>query len=106
MKNKGGEKIAKNAKSEVEADTITFLVTVPVSPPEVLRHCGRAQGILADIQPAEECQIARVVNRLCARQIVLPSDLDWSSYLGQNIVMMRLDDRYLIRRVGECIAPR
>jgi hypothetical protein len=82
-----------------------FPADVATPAPEVLRHCGRVQGLLAEIQPAEECVIARVVNRLGERHIVLPQDLDWSSYLGQQIVMMRLDDQYLVRRVGECIAP-
>jgi hypothetical protein len=67
--------------------------------PEKLHHCGRALGLLTSIAPAEDCQIARMINRFGGRLIVLPQDLDLSGYIGQHIVMVRIDDRYLVRRV-------
>lgn len=78
-----------------------FSADNPAQKPQVFHHCDRAQGLLVSIRPDEECQIARIVNRFCDRQIVLPQDLDLSEYIGQRIVMIRIDDKYLARRVQE-----
>jgi len=74
--------------------------------PEKLHPLGRACGLLMSIQQEEDCQIAQVVNRFCERRIVLPLDYDLSQYVGQDIVMMGLGDRTLIRRAGKCIDPQ
>jgi hypothetical protein len=63
--------------------------------PEKRRHLGRAFGLLSSIQPAEECQLAQIGDRL----MVLPDDIDLSQYLGQRIGMMRYEDRILVRRL-------
>jgi hypothetical protein len=98
---------AKKAKSEVkEAASIIYTATLPVPLyPEVLRHCGRSQGLLVSVEPAEECQIAQIVNQLGVRRIVLPQDLDLSGYIGQRIVMLRIDDKYYVRKADESLAP-
>lgn len=74
-----------------------------LDPPEKLLHMGRAFGLLSDVKIESNYQIARIVNRLGERNIVLPVDLDLMGFVGQEIVMLRLDDRYLARRAGECI---
>jgi hypothetical protein len=88
--------------SGVVCEPINFSENDAPQAPEVLRHLGRAKGILAEIQQAEECRIARIVNRFGERHIVLPPDRDLSRYIGQMIIVMGLDDRTLIRRAGEC----
>jgi hypothetical protein len=65
------------------------------SSPEKLHHLGRAFGLLSSIQPAEECQIAQIDERL----IVLPKDLDLSEHIGKRVGLMRYEDRILVRRL-------
>jgi hypothetical protein len=90
----------------VSASINTFSADHAAPPIEALHHCSRAKGILAEIQPAEDCQIARLVNRFGERRIVQPSGLDLSRYIGQEVVVMGLDDGSKIRRAGECIEPQ
>ena len=87
------------------APICTFSADNAAQQPEKLLHMGRAFGLLSAVRAESNCQIARIVNRLGERHIVLPSDLDLRGFIGQEIVMLRLDDRYPVRRAGECIAP-
>lgn len=80
----------------VACASINNLPVPSATAPEKLRHLGRAFGILFSVQPAEDCQIAQIGERL----MVLPGDLDLSQYIGQRIGMMRYEDRILIRRLG------
>lgn len=63
--------------------------------PEKLHNFGRAFGLLSDIQPAEDCQLARIGKRL----IVLPQDLDLSGHIGHRIGLILADGQHLIRRL-------
>lgn len=62
--------------------------------PEKLHNLGRAFGLLACIESAEDCQLARIGTRL----IVLPADLTLSGYVGQRIGLIQVDGKYLVRR--------
>lgn len=70
--------------------------TQPSPVPEKLHNLGRAFGLLSSIEPAEDCQLARVGSRL----IVLPSDLLLSGHVGQRIGLIRVDETYLVRRLA------
>jgi hypothetical protein len=76
--------------------SINNLSTPSAAVPEKLHHCGRAFGLLQDIQPAEDCQLAQIGQRL----IVLPQDLDLSEYLGQRVGLIRIDEKYLVRSLA------
>jgi hypothetical protein len=72
----------------------------PALIPEKLHKCGRAFGLLSSIQPDEDCQIARIITRTDERLIVLPLDLDLSSYVGLRIGLTLIDGKILCRRLS------
>lgn len=89
-----------NACAAINTFSANGAATAIPEPPEKLLHMGRAFGLLSAVRAESNCQIARIVNRFGERHIVLPSDLDLRGFIGQEIVLMRLDDRYLVRRAG------
>lgn len=75
----------------------------PAVKPEALPHCGRAFGLLMDILLAEDCKIARILNKTGERLIVLPpdQDLDLSSHIGERIGLVQIDSKLHYRRLGQ-----
>jgi hypothetical protein len=78
------------------AGVLDSISTADQAVPGKLHHCSRAFGLLSAIQPDDDCQLARIGERL----IVLPSDLDLSAHLGQRIGIVRIDDKFLCRRLA------
>jgi hypothetical protein len=74
---------------------INFSASFPAEPIH-MHHLSRAFGLLASIQPVEDCQLAQIGQRL----VVLPQDLDLSGHIGQRIGLIRVDEKYLIRRLA------
>jgi hypothetical protein len=55
---------------------------------------GRACGLLRAVRVERNCQITQIGQR----QIVLPAGLKLGNWVGQNVLLFRLDDTYPIRR--------
>jgi|GEM_PF-6429657 hypothetical protein len=54
-------------------------------------------GVLSAIEPDEDCQIAQIGE--C--QVVIPQDLDLSSYIGQRIGVACIDGKFYVQRAEE-----
>lgn len=82
--------------SDTVVCSTTNILPLTAPKPEKLHHCGRAFGVLSSIRPDDDCQIVLIGERL----IVLPADLDMSGYVGQRIGLIRVDDKFLCRRLA------
>ncbi len=75
----------------------TFSADNATQRPKNLHHCSRRFGLLVSIQPAQDCQMALIVNRFGEHLVVLPQDLDLSGYVGKRMGLTRIDNEYHVR---------
>lgn len=60
---------------------------------ERLHDGSRVFGPLHSAQPSEDCQIARIGER----DVVLPADLDLSSFIGSRIGLVKIGEECRVR---------